>query len=142
MVKTQSLPANDPLQFEVSLAPAIDLSQYGITVQDIRRNLSPPALYTEAIREDPKCDIADSGALIAFLGEQRGRSSLLFGLSDTGKTTLPAAPNRLLIGDDERCWTDDGISNIEGGCYAKAIDFEKYFDGASPEVRAAGPVAK
>src|SRR5262245_61908444 len=55
-------------------APAFDLQEYGITVTDIRRNLSPAALYAEAIREDPKCDIADSGALIAFSGTKTGRS--------------------------------------------------------------------
>ena len=96
MATKESLPIRNSPSESDGPPPPFDLTQYGITVRDVRRNLAPARLYAEAIREEDKCDIADTGASDRLLGRQDGPQPQ--GQADRQASRLK---RRCLVGDGQ-----------------------------------------
>ncbi|MCB0342856.1 MAG: phosphoenolpyruvate carboxykinase (ATP) [Pseudobdellovibrionaceae bacterium] len=131
----------DDITIQIYHAPELTTSQLGINMPFEKAIVLDPhsmkvgivgTAYAGEIKKSaftlcnyllPKYGLFPMHASANCLGDG-SNSCVLFGLSGTGKTTLSADPHRFLIGDDEIVWSKNGLSNLEGGCYAKLINLD------------------
>lgn len=135
----KNLAAGSQKEIQIAHAPYAKVSDFGVSWKEetlialdpfTRRVVIVGTAYAGEIKKSaftlcnyifPELGIMPMHAS-ANCNEDGSNSSVLFGLSGTGKTTLSATGDRWLIGDDEIVWSPSGLSNLEGGCYAKLID--------------------